>query len=214
MLQICDVSPLRKHPKTSPIGILLCFSYDSIYFAEVFGKSTGLENIRISQMHSWIAACVPVSRLFLPETGGNVQKYDLFLGDVLLREIFVKSLMRRKSTLGEKVKNHVKYWSDENGTGLGDHTDLSPTSSMLHWAVEIFHFLKHLNEVCLIGKFSAFSKWPKFPHFKLFSKNHLPVKIYVRVSFITPNILFSQKYVINGNIFSSTEVHFKGAVPP
>ena len=180
----------------------------------MFGKSTGLENIRISQMHSWMRCAFQYRDYFLPETGENVQKYDLFLGDVLLREIFVKSLMRRKSTLGEKVKNHVKYWSDENGTGFGDRTDLSPTSSMLHWAVEIFHFLKNLNEVCLIGKFSAFSRWPKFPHFKLISKNHLPVKIYVRVSFITPNILFSQKYVINGNIFSSTEVHFKGAVPP
>ena len=62
--------------------------------------------------------------------------------------------MRRKSTLGEKVKNHVKYWLDENGTGLAERTDLSPTSFMLRWAVEIFHFLKHLNEVCLVGKFS------------------------------------------------------------
>ena len=201
---------IRKHRRLE-----FCYLFHTIKFT--LQRCLGnLRDLKTYEFHRYIAECGVRSRIEIIFTGneGKCAKIRLISWRCFLSEIFVKSLMRRKSTLGEKVKNHVKYWSDENGTGLGDRIDLSPTSSMLHWAVEIFHFLKHLNEVCLIGKFSAFSKWPKFPHFKLFSKNHLPVKIYVRVSFITPNILFSQKYVINGNIFSSTEVHFKGAVPP
>ena len=79
VLQICDVSPLRKHPKTSPIGILLCFSYDSIYFAEVFGKSTGLENIRISQMHSWMRGAVPNRDYFYRKRGEMCKNTTYFL---------------------------------------------------------------------------------------------------------------------------------------
>ena len=213
VLQICVLALLRKHPKTSPAGILRSFSDNSIYCAEVFGKSTGLENIWISQMHSWILGVCPI-RVFCTGNGGKCAKIRLISWRCFLSQIFVKIFdasqvnTRRKREESREILIGWKW--DENGA----HTDLSATHSVLRWTVEIFQFLKNFDTVCLFGKFSAFSKWSKFPHFKIFSKKHLPVKIYLRVSFITPNIFFSQKYVINGNIFSSTEVHFKGAVPP
>ena len=79
VLQICDVSPLRKHPKTSPIWILLGFSYDSIYFAEVFGKSTGLENIWISQMHSWMRRAFQYRNYFYRKRGEMCKNTTYFL---------------------------------------------------------------------------------------------------------------------------------------
>ena len=79
VLQICVLPPLRKHPKTSPIGILLYFSYDSIYFAEVFGKSTGLENIRISQMHSWILGALGNRDYFYRKRGEICKNTTHFL---------------------------------------------------------------------------------------------------------------------------------------
>ena len=213
VLQICVLSLLRKHPKTSPTGILPSFSYNSIYCAEVFGKSTGLETYEFHRCIAEYLVCARIEFIFTGN-GGKCAKIRLISWRCFLSQIFVKIFdasqvnTRRKREESREILIGWKW--DENGA----HTDLSATHSVLRWTVEIFQFLKNFDTVCLFGKFSAFSKWSKFPHFKIFSKKHLPVKIYLRVSFITPNILFSLKYVINGCIFSSTEVHFKGAVPP
>ena len=119
----------------------------------------------------------------------------------------------------EKILENIarflaKYWSDENGTQPRALTDLSFTPWYEFWCVEILQFLKHLDISSLIGKFTAISKRSKFPHFHIFSENHLTGEMYLRVSFITPNTIFSSKCEINGCILGNTEGHFKGALTP
>ena len=201
---------IRKHRRLE-----FCHLFHTIQFT-VQRFLANLRDLKTYEFHRCIAEYLVCARIefIFTGNGGKCAKIRLISWRCFLSQIFVKifdaSQVNTRRKMEESREILIGWKWDENGA----HTDLSATHSVLRWTVEIFQFLKNFDTVCLFGKFSAFSKWSKFPHFKIFSKKHLPVKIYPRVSFITLNIFFSQKYVINGNIFSSTEVHFKGAVPP
>ena len=68
VLQICDVSPLRKHRKTSPIGILLFFHTIQFTLQRCLGN---LRDLKTYEFHRCIAECRMRSSIEIIFTGNG-----------------------------------------------------------------------------------------------------------------------------------------------
>jgi len=67
--------------------------------------------------------------------------------------------------------------------------------------VEIFQSNLNLATVGLLGKFTAFSRRSKFPHFRILPENYLSGEMYLMVSFITPNTISNTMFAKNGQTY-------------